>query len=80
MCAHVRGDSLWTVHHIAVNEDGNSGIVLPSPDRNGCRWYELDVTGNVLAPAPVQVGTLLIQQYMRVFIGCHQFSHQDKVT
>ncbi len=41
MCAHIRGSSLWTVHQIGVNSSGQADF---NADRNGCRWYEIELS------------------------------------
>ena len=49
--ASVRDGALWTAHNISVG----SGGVSPG-DRNGSRWYEIDVSS--VSPALTQAGTL----------------------
>ncbi len=51
--AKLRGGHIWTAHNIAVD---STGAGSDSGDRDGARWYEIDVTGG--APALVQSGTL----------------------
>lgn len=51
--AHLRNGRLWTAHNVGVD---NTGVAVATPNRNGCRWYEiqnLDTT-----PALVQSGTV----------------------
>ena len=55
MCAHIRNNRLWTVHNIGVNNKGVSSNQVKIT-RNGCRWYEIDVSG--LTPILRQAGTL----------------------
>ncbi|MEX0878662.1 MAG: S-layer homology domain-containing protein [Thermoanaerobaculia bacterium] len=51
--ANLRGSRIWTAHNIAVDSTGaGSG----SGDRDGSRWYEIDVTGGT--PTLQQAGTL----------------------
>jgi uncharacterized repeat protein (TIGR01451 family) len=52
MAAHVRNGRLWTSHQIEVNA---SGIASTTGNRNGVRWYEINVSG---APSLVQSGTV----------------------
>jgi len=51
--AVLRGGHVWAVHNIAVN---SAGVGDPSGDRDGSRWYEIDVSGGT--PTLVQSGTL----------------------
>jgi hypothetical protein len=51
--ATLRGGHVWTAHNIAVDATGAGS---DSGDRDGSRWYEIDVTG--ASPALVQSGTL----------------------
>jgi hypothetical protein len=50
--AKLRGGHIWTAHNIAVDATGAGS---DAGDRDGARWYEIDITG---APALVQSGTL----------------------
>jgi hypothetical protein len=50
--AKLRGGHLWTAHNIAVDATGAGS---DTGDRDGARWYEIDVTGT---PSLVQSGTL----------------------
>ncbi|HEY1434975.1 MAG TPA: IPT/TIG domain-containing protein [Thermoanaerobaculia bacterium] len=50
--AKLRSGHIWTAHHIAVDATGAGS---DTGDRDGARWYEIDVTGT---PALVQSGTL----------------------
>jgi hypothetical protein len=50
--AKLRGGHLWTAHNIAVDA---AGAGSDTGDRDGARWYEIDVTGT---PSLVQSGTL----------------------
>ena len=50
--ASLRNGHIWTAHNISVDTGG----VSPG-DRNGSRWYEIDVSGG--GPALTQAGTLL---------------------
>jgi hypothetical protein len=50
--AKLRGGHVWTAHNIAVDA---TGVGTDAGDRDGARWYEIDVTGT---PALVQSGTL----------------------
>ena len=52
MAAHVRNGRLWTSHQIEVNA---GGVANASGNRNGVRWYEINVSG---APVLVQAGTV----------------------
>ena len=52
MMAQIRGGSLWTVHNIAVN---NQGVASGTLTRNGCRWYQINNLG--ASPHIVQAGT-----------------------
>lgn len=52
MCAHIRGNKLWTVHNIGVT---NTGISTNANSRNGCRWYQLNVAPAI--PTLLQSGT-----------------------
>ena len=49
--ASLRNGHIWTAHNISVDTGG----VSPG-DRNGSRWYEIDVSGS--GPALTQAGTL----------------------
>ena len=51
--AKLRDGHIWTAHNIAVDATGAGS---DTGDRDGARWYEIDVTG--VAPALVQSGTL----------------------
>ena len=51
--AKLRDGHLWTAHNIAVDATGAGG---DSGDRDGARWYEIDLTGD--SPSVVQSGTL----------------------
>ena len=51
--AQLRDGHLWTAHNIAVDATGAGS---DSGDRDGARWYEIDVTGG--SPSVVQSGTL----------------------
>jgi hypothetical protein len=51
MAASLRNGRLWTAHNISVDTGG----VSPG-DRDGSRWYEIDVSGGT--PALTQAGTL----------------------
>ncbi len=52
--AQMRGESIWTAHNIAVN---NEGSVDAPRTRNGARWYE--ITGlDTISPRMVQAGTI----------------------
>jgi hypothetical protein len=50
--AKLRDGHIWTAHNIAVDATGAGS---DTGDRDGARWYEIDVTGT---PALVQSGTL----------------------
>jgi hypothetical protein len=50
--AKLRGGHIWTAHNIAVDATGAGS---DTGDRDGARWYEIDVTA---APSLVQSGTL----------------------
>ncbi len=52
MAAHVRNGRLWTSHQIEVN---SSGVASAVGNRNGVRWYEINVSA---APVLVQSGTV----------------------
>jgi len=51
--AKLREGHVWTAHNIAVDA---AGAGSDTGDRDGARWYEIDVTGGT--PALVQSGTL----------------------
>jgi hypothetical protein len=51
--AKLRGGHIWTAHNIGVT---STGVGSAAGDRNGSRWYEIDVTGG--SPSLVQSGTL----------------------
>ncbi len=51
--AKLRDGHIWTAHNIAVDATGAGS---DAGDRDGSRWYEIDVTGG--APSLVQSGTL----------------------
>jgi hypothetical protein len=51
--AQLRDGHLWTAHNVAVDAAGTGS---DSGDRDGARWYEIDVTGG--SPSVVQSGTL----------------------
>jgi hypothetical protein len=51
--AKLRNGHIWTAHNIAVDATGAGS---DAGDRDGARWYEIDVTG--AAPALTQSGTL----------------------
>jgi len=51
--AKSRGGHVWTAHNIAVDA---TGAGTDAGDRDGVRWYEIDVTG--VSPTLVQSGTL----------------------
>jgi hypothetical protein len=51
--AKLRGGRIWTAHNIGVT---SAGVGSAAGDRNGSRWYEIDVTGG--SPSLVQSGTL----------------------
>lgn len=51
--AHIRNKQLWTVHNIGVNSSGGSSSI----DREGSRWYQIDMT-TPTSPSLVQSGTL----------------------
>ncbi len=51
--AKLRGGHVWTAHNIAVDATGAGS---DTGDRDGARWYEIDVSGG--SPALVQSGTL----------------------
>ena len=53
MGATLRDGSVWTAHNIAVT---SGGVGNPTGNRDGTRWYEIDVSGG--APALAQSGTL----------------------
>jgi hypothetical protein len=53
MAATLRDGSVWTAHNIAVT---SGGVGSASGDRDGTRWYEIDVSGG--SPALAQSGTL----------------------
>jgi hypothetical protein len=50
--AKLRNGHIWTAHNITVT---SAGVGSGAGDRNGSRWYEIDVTGT---PSVVQSGTL----------------------
>ena len=54
MNAHIRKNKLWTVHNVGVNNNGTSS----STTRNGCRWYQINLTST---PTLIQSGTLFTQ-------------------
>jgi hypothetical protein len=51
--AKLRDGHLWTAHNIAVDATGTGS---DSGDRDGVRWYEIDLSGG--SPSLVQSGTL----------------------
>jgi hypothetical protein len=51
--ASLRGGHIWAAHNIAVT---SAGVGDPAGDRDGSRWYEIDVSG--VSPSLVQSGTL----------------------
>jgi hypothetical protein len=51
--AKLRGGHLWTAHNITVD---STGAGSDTGDRDGARWYEIDLTG--ASPSLVQSGTL----------------------
>jgi VCBS repeat-containing protein len=51
--ASIRNNRLWTAHNIQVNSSGNASA---SGNRDGSRWYELNVTP--ATPSVVQSGTV----------------------
>jgi hypothetical protein len=53
MSATLRSGSIWTAHNIAVT---SGGVGSASGDRDGTRWYEIDVSG--ASPSLAQSGTL----------------------
>ncbi|HEX4438585.1 MAG TPA: IPT/TIG domain-containing protein [Thermoanaerobaculia bacterium] len=53
MAAVLRNGKIWTAHNIAVT---SAGVGSASGDRDGTRWYEVDVSG--ASPALSQSGTL----------------------
>ena len=50
--AQMRNGHIWTAHNIGLNA---AGAATAAADRNGTRWYEINVTG---AASLVQAGTL----------------------
>jgi hypothetical protein len=50
---HILNNQMWTSHNIGVNSVGGT----TSPDRDGCRFYQINMT-NPLVPVLVQNGTL----------------------
>lgn len=63
MAAHIRNNRLWAACSVGVTGLGrNTGTIT----RNGCRWFELDVTkitGSSSNTALVQAGTLFWPTY-----------------
>lgn len=57
LMAHIRNNHLFTDHNIAVD---NAGVGTPAGDRDGARWYELDVTAVNPNDPPtlIQAGTI----------------------
>ena len=53
--AQMRGGNIWTAHNIKVN---SAGATLPSPDRDGTRWYELQNIASPGTPSVRQFGTV----------------------
>ncbi len=51
--AKLRDGHVWTAHNIAVDA---AGVGTDAGDRDGSRWYEIDVSG--ASPSLVQSGTL----------------------
>ena len=56
----VRNHQLFTVHHIGIDQNGLSS---GTPDRTGCRWTQLDLTGGgvetaTTIPTVIAEGTL----------------------
>jgi hypothetical protein len=56
--ATIRGQQLWTVHNLGVNNAGVSTGVYATDDRDGARWFQFNVPVNTGAPAIVQSGTV----------------------
>jgi hypothetical protein len=56
MCAHIRDNSLLTIHSIGVDNAGASSSSV-QVTRNGSRWYRINVT-NPAAPTLTTVSTL----------------------
>ncbi len=54
--AQIRNNSLWTTHHIGVNNAGVSPATGPGVTRTASRWYQIDISK--AQPVLKQVGTL----------------------
>jgi hypothetical protein len=52
---HIRNNHLFTAHNVAVDNMGN--VESPTPSRDGCMWYEIDLK-NPDKPSIVQSGIL----------------------
>src|SRR5262245_57649720 len=52
LAAHLRAGRIWTAHQIQVN---GSGVASSTGNRNGVRWYEIDVSAT---PTLIQAGTV----------------------
>lgn len=62
MMAHIRNNQLYTTHGFPVDING-VGSNLPvnggTADRQGCRWYQIDVSGTATStPTLMQAGTI----------------------
>jgi hypothetical protein len=56
--ASIRGQQLWTVHNIDVDNTGVSTGVYATDTRSAARWYQLDVPLGSGTPTIVQAGTV----------------------
>src|SRR5579859_1906901 len=43
LSATIRNGQLWTAHNVAVDVNGNSNAALSNLDRDGERWYEINI-------------------------------------
>lgn len=55
LAAHIRHNHVYTAHTVSVDNNGISSTSI-TPTRNGCRWYDIDLTP--ANPLLYQVGTL----------------------
>lgn len=54
--AQIKNNSLWTTHHIGVNNKGISPNNINGITRTASRWYQIGISKNI--PVLKQVGTL----------------------
>jgi hypothetical protein len=56
--ATIRGQQLWTVHNLGVDNTGVSQGTYAADARDGARWFQINVPVNSGAPTFVQSGTV----------------------